>query len=82
MILEHLPKSRRNMINNPGWQKPEIKSYLHQISLDCIKKLVDCVEQFIKGEIDAVFYEFAIEGFLEMMGYIAQRGYTSGHTGI
>jgi len=31
------------------------------------------VEQFIKGEIDAEFYEFAIEGFSEMMGYIAQE---------
>ena len=56
MILEHLPKSRRNMINNPGWQKPEIKSYLHQISLDCIKKLVDCIEQFNNGDISTETY--------------------------
>ena len=41
------------MINNPDWHKPKIKPYLHQISLDCIKKLVDCVEQFNKGKIDA-----------------------------
>jgi hypothetical protein len=41
------------MMNNPDRQKPEIKPYLHQLSLDCIKKLVDCVEQFNKGEIDA-----------------------------
>ena len=53
MILLCLPKSRRNMINNPGWQKPKIKPYLHQISLDRIKKLVDCVERFNKGKINA-----------------------------
>ena len=41
------------MINNPDWKKPEIKPYLHQISMECIKKLVECVEQFNKGEIDA-----------------------------
>ena len=41
------------MINNPDWQKPKIKPYLHQLSLECIKKLVECVEQFNKGKIDA-----------------------------
>jgi hypothetical protein len=41
------------MINNPDWLNPKIKPYHHQISLDCIKKLVDCVEQFNKGRIDA-----------------------------
>jgi hypothetical protein len=41
------------MINNPDWQKPKIKPYLHQLSLECIKKLVDCVEQFNKGKINA-----------------------------
>jgi hypothetical protein len=41
------------MINNPDGQKPIIKPYLHQVSLDCIKKLVDSVEQFNKGKIDA-----------------------------
>ncbi len=40
------------MINNPDWLNPKIKHYHHQISLDCIKKLVDCVEQFNKGRID------------------------------
>jgi hypothetical protein len=41
------------MINNPDWQKPKIKPYLHQLSLECIKKLVECVEQFNKGEINS-----------------------------
>jgi hypothetical protein len=31
--------------------KPKIKPYLHQFSLVCIKKLVDCVEQFNTREI-------------------------------
>jgi hypothetical protein len=44
---------RRNMINNPDWHKHKIKPYLHQISIDCIKKLVECVEQFNKGKINA-----------------------------
>ncbi len=56
MILEYLSKSRRNKINNPGWQKHEIKPYLHQISLDRIKKLVDRIEQFNKGDISADTY--------------------------
>jgi hypothetical protein len=30
------------MIVNPNWQKPKEKPYFHQISLDCIEKLVDC----------------------------------------
>ena len=41
------------MITNPDWLKPKIKSYLHQISLDCLEKLVECIERFNKGEIDA-----------------------------
>ena len=31
------------MIPNPEWLKPEEKPYFHQISIDCIEKLVDCV---------------------------------------
>jgi hypothetical protein len=42
------------MIVNSDWLKPKIKPYHHQISLDCIKKLVDCVEQFNKDVIDDV----------------------------
>jgi hypothetical protein len=41
------------MIVNPEWLKPKEKPYFHQISLDCIEKLVDCIKRFNKGEIDA-----------------------------
>ncbi len=41
------------MIVNPDWIKPKEKPYFHQISIDCIEKLVDCIERFNKGEIDA-----------------------------
>ncbi len=46
------------MILNPEWLKPEEKPYFHQISLDCIKKLVECIERFNKGEIDALHSVF------------------------
>ncbi len=42
------------MIFNPEWQKPQEKPYFHQISMDCLEKLVDCIGRFNKGEIDAV----------------------------
>jgi hypothetical protein len=32
------------MILNPEWLKPKEKPYFHQISLDCIDKLVECME--------------------------------------
>ncbi len=32
------------MINNPDWLKPEGSAYFHQISQDCIRKLVECME--------------------------------------
>ncbi len=41
------------MIVNPEWLKPKEKPYFHQISLDCIEKLVKCIERFNKGEIEA-----------------------------
>jgi hypothetical protein len=41
------------MILNPDWLKPKEKPYFHQISLDCIEKLVKCIERFNKGEINA-----------------------------
>ncbi len=41
------------MILNPEWLKPKEKPYFHQISLDCLKKLVKCIERFNKGEINA-----------------------------
>ncbi len=40
------------MITNPEWHKSKIKPYLHQISLDCLSKLVECIAKFNKGEID------------------------------
>ncbi len=42
------------MILNPEWLKPEAKPYFHQISMDCIGRLIECVERVDKGEIDAV----------------------------
>jgi hypothetical protein len=44
------------MIVNPEWLKPKEKPYFHQISMDCIEKLVDCIGRFNKGEIDADTY--------------------------
>ncbi len=41
------------MILNPEWLKPKEKPYFHQISLNCIEKLVNCIERFNKGKIDA-----------------------------
>ncbi len=41
------------MILNPEWLKPKEKPYFHQISLDCLEKLVTCTGRFIKDEIDA-----------------------------
>ncbi len=38
---------------NPEWLKPKEKPYFHQISMDCLEKLVDCIGRFNKGEIDA-----------------------------
>ena len=32
------------MIDNPDWIKPEGSAYFHQISQDCIMKLVECIE--------------------------------------
>ncbi len=40
------------MINNPNWLKPKIKPYHHQISLDCIEKLVECMESIDIDERD------------------------------
>ncbi len=35
------------MITNPDWLKPKEKPYFHKISLDCIKKLVECIEEIV-----------------------------------
>jgi hypothetical protein len=37
------------MIINPEWLKPKEKPYFHQISLDCIEKLVKYIEQYHNG---------------------------------
>ncbi len=41
------------MILNPEWLKPKEKPYFHQISMNCLEKLVRCIGRFNKGEIDA-----------------------------
>ncbi len=40
------------MIVNPEWLKPKEKPYFHQISLDCIEKLVECMEGMDIEEMD------------------------------
>ncbi len=40
------------MINNPDWHKTKVKPYFHQFSLDCIEKLVECIEQFNNDKLD------------------------------
>ncbi len=54
MIVKYISSKSREigMIINPEWLKPKEKPYFHQISLDCIEKLVECIERFNKGEID------------------------------
>jgi hypothetical protein len=41
------------MIVDPEWLKPKEKPYFHQISINCLEKLVAWQERFNKGEIDA-----------------------------
>ncbi len=41
------------MIVNPEWHKPKEKPNIHQISMDSLEKLVDCIAKLNKGEIDA-----------------------------
>jgi hypothetical protein len=40
------------MINNPEWQKPKIKPYLHQLSLDCIEEIAVFMEGVTTDEMD------------------------------
>jgi len=40
------------MIVNPNWLKPKEKPYFHQISLECIDKLVECMEGIDIEEMD------------------------------
>ena len=41
------------MILNPEWLKPKEKPYFHQISMNCLEKLVDCIAKLNKGKIEA-----------------------------
>ncbi len=41
------------MILNPEWLKPKEKPYFHQISMNCLEKLVECIERFNNDEIGA-----------------------------
>ncbi len=41
------------MIISPKWLKPKEEPYFHQISLNCLAKLVDCIAKLNNGEIDA-----------------------------
>ena len=38
--------------NNPDWQKPEIKPYLHQLSLECIEEITVFMESIDTEEMD------------------------------
>ena len=40
------------MINNPDWQKPKIKPYLHQLSLECIEEIAVFMEGITTDEMD------------------------------
>jgi hypothetical protein len=52
-VVKQRTPSASLMITNFKWLKPKEKPYFHQISLDCIDKLVECIKRFNKGEIDA-----------------------------
>ena len=45
-------KIKRKNDSQPQPAQTKKKPYFHQISLDCIEKLVECIERFNKGEID------------------------------
>ncbi len=40
------------MIINPDWLKPKETPYFHQISLDCIEKLAECMDGIDIEEMD------------------------------
>ena len=40
------------MINNPDWQKPKTKPYLHQLSPECIEEIAVFMEGITAEEID------------------------------
>ena len=40
------------MINNPDWQKPKVKTYLHQLSLESIGEIAVFMEGITTDEMD------------------------------
>ena len=40
------------MINNPNWNQPKIKPYLHQLSLECIEEIAVFMEGVTTDEMD------------------------------
>lgn len=40
------------MINNPDWQKPKTKPYLHQLSPECIEEIAVFMEGVTTDEMD------------------------------
>ena len=40
------------MINNTDWQKPKVKSYSHQLSLECIEEITVYMESIDTEEMD------------------------------
>jgi hypothetical protein len=40
------------MINNPDWQKPKTKPYLHQLSPECIEEIAIFMEGINTDEMD------------------------------
>ncbi len=53
IIVSELSKARLKMIVNPDWLKPKEKPYFHQISMDCLEKLTECMESIDTDEMDA-----------------------------
>ena len=40
------------MINSPDWQKPKIKPYFHQLSLECIEEIAVFMEGITTDKMD------------------------------
>ena len=40
------------MINNLDWQKPKIKPYYHQLSLECVEEIAEYMESIDTEEMD------------------------------
>ncbi len=44
------------MINNPEWQKPKMKPYLHQISIEHVEEIAVSMECITTDEVDCDTY--------------------------